>query len=203
MSHERERDRTDHQTDDVQIEWIAARLRAAVPVTPDFDQRVMAAVRTEKRSVRHRMTFATANRWWGGAVLAIAVTLAVLLVQGRSGTPASLGAHATVGSTTALGASDSASTHNVRFEYVTASAEPVHAITIVGSFNGWDTTMTPLRKVGPNRWATDIPLPPGRYTYQFVINGSRWVPDPGAPRDAGSDFGSSNSVVTVPQGGMI
>jgi hypothetical protein len=38
--------------------------------------------------------------------------------------------------------------------------------------------------------------------YQFVINGKQWVPDPKAPRDANADFGTSNSVITVAEGGI-
>ncbi|HSU95594.1 MAG TPA: isoamylase early set domain-containing protein, partial [Gemmatimonadaceae bacterium] len=83
---------------------------------------------------------------------------------------------------------------NVRFTLVASGAS---AVAVAGSFNGWSTAATPLRRIDKNTWTADIPLGAGRYVYQFVIDGHRWVPDPKAPRDAGDDFGATNSVVTV------
>jgi hypothetical protein len=33
--------------------------------------------------------------------------------------------------------------------------------------------------------------------YGFVVDGSRWIPDPAAPQSDDGDFGSANSVVYV------
>jgi 1,4-alpha-glucan branching enzyme len=46
-------------------------------------------------------------------------------------------------------------------------------------------------------WTVTIPLTPGRHRYAFIVDGRRWVPDPGAPRAAGDDFDTPSSVVTV------
>ncbi|MGI9089995.1 MAG: isoamylase early set domain-containing protein [Gemmatimonadaceae bacterium] len=82
----------------------------------------------------------------------------------------------------------------MRFSLVGARAAKV---TVAGSFNGWNTSATPLRRVGNATWVADVPLKAGRYVYQFVLDDHRWVQDPNAPRDPGDDFGKSNSVVTV------
>ena len=67
-------------------------------------------------------------------------------------------------------------------------------VAVVGDFNDWKPT--PLIKKG-TAWELRMRLAPGQYNYAFVVDGSRWVADPTAPRNAVDDFGSPNSVVTV------
>jgi hypothetical protein len=43
----------------------------------------------------------------------------------------------------------------------------------------------------------DVPLAPGRHLYAFVVDGTRWTPDPNAPLAPGDDFGAPNSVIMV------
>ena len=71
-------------------------------------------------------------------------------------------------------------------------------VSIVGDFNDWDPAATPLRRAGDHAWWVVVNLRPGRYRYSFVVDGTRWVADPGAPRAADNDFGAESSVVTIP-----
>ncbi|HMA44755.1 MAG TPA: isoamylase early set domain-containing protein [Gemmatimonadales bacterium] len=70
-------------------------------------------------------------------------------------------------------------------------------VALVGDFNDWDGTVTPMR-AAPNGalWSVTVPLAPGRYRYAFLVNGSRWLVDPAAPR-APDDFDTPSSIVTV------
>lgn len=71
------------------------------------------------------------------------------------------------------------------------------AVTVVGDFNDWSMTATPLERAeGDGVWSVTVPLGPGRYRYAFVVNGTTWRNDPEAPA-ADDEFGRSNSVVTV------
>ena len=71
------------------------------------------------------------------------------------------------------------------------------SVSIVGDFNDWSTSATPLtRTVGDGVWSVTVPLGPGRYRYAFVVDGTTWRPDPVAP-GADDEFGRSNSVETV------
>jgi hypothetical protein len=82
----------------------------------------------------------------------------------------------------------------VRFTLVAPSAT---AVSIVGDFNGWTDGSLPLRRSADGRtWEIEVPLAPGRYAYAFVVDG-RLAPDPSAPKTAGDDFGTPNSVVMV------
>jgi 1,4-alpha-glucan branching enzyme len=75
------------------------------------------------------------------------------------------------------------------------SMPQAHAVSVVGTFNNWDTKATPMQKDGPN-WKASIPLAPGRYEYRFVSDG-QWLSDPNAKESVGNDFGSTNSVLNV------
>lgn len=70
-------------------------------------------------------------------------------------------------------------------------------VSLVGDFNNWDPTATPLARGSAGRWETIVPLTPGRYQFTFVIDGSRWVRDPSLPQALGDDFGQPTSVITV------
>ena len=77
----------------------------------------------------------------------------------------------------------------------TLVAPQASSVSVVGDFNDWKPT--PLVKNGAGAWEARVRLAPGQYNYAFVVDGSRWVADPRAPKNAVDDFGSPNSVVTV------
>ncbi len=82
----------------------------------------------------------------------------------------------------------------VRFEL---SAPRASRVMLVGSFNEWDPSATPLaRDASSGKWTVALRLPPGRHVYAFVVDGDVTA-DPSAPRAADDDFGSTNSVVLV------
>ena len=46
------------------------------------------------------------------------------------------------------------------------------------SVNGWNPAQTPLEQTSDGAWTVTLPLQPGRYEYQFVVDGDRWIGDP-------------------------
>jgi 1,4-alpha-glucan branching enzyme len=72
-----------------------------------------------------------------------------------------------------------------------------YEVSVAGSFNNWHPGATPMKESGHGRWAKDLSLPPGRYEYQFVVDG-RWVPDWTAKEEIENPFGGLNSVLEVP-----
>ena len=69
------------------------------------------------------------------------------------------------------------------------------SVTVVGDFNDWSMSATPLERAS-GVWSVTVPLGPGRYRYAFVVNGAIWQSDPEAAA-ADDEFGRANSVVTV------
>ncbi len=163
---------------------VAGELRRPVKMDPALDARIMAEIREHP----HRK-----GAW---LLRPRAVSVTPLGVLARAAVLAAIVAGATLAVPRPRPAADSVSAANaVPFVLYAPGA---HSVALVGDFNGWDTGATPLRATGSSgAWVVTVPLPPGRYRYAFLIDGRRWLPDPGAPRAPDDDFGTPNSVLTV------
>jgi 1,4-alpha-glucan branching enzyme len=83
----------------------------------------------------------------------------------------------------------------VMFSIYEPKAERVH---VVGDFNNWSTTADPLYdREGDGLWSITMPLSQGRYEYKFLIDGEKWIPDPGNPERVDDGFEGINSVLVV------
>jgi anti-sigma factor RsiW len=71
------------------------------------------------------------------------------------------------------------------------------AVTVVGDFNGWDPSRTPLAKAQGGVFHVTLPLKPGRYHYMYVVDGRQWRADPFAAETSLDGFGAQNSVLDV------
>jgi 1,4-alpha-glucan branching enzyme len=77
-------------------------------------------------------------------------------------------------------------------------ASAARSVAVAGTFNRWDPVSHRLAGPGPDGlWTITLSLPPGRYEYLFLVNGTDWAPDPAAP-SAGDGLGGRNSVLTMP-----
>jgi hypothetical protein len=72
-------------------------------------------------------------------------------------------------------------------------------VSLAGDFNGWQPgifSLAPSRDKGT--WEITIPLRRGSvYTYDFVIDGEHWVPDPGSRTQVDDGFGGLSSVLRL------
>ena len=80
--------------------------------------------------------------------------------------------------------------------------EAVHeakSITIVGDFNNWSETDTPLKKLKNGTFTVTIDLQRDReYQYRYLIDSTRWENDWNADKYISAPYGDSeNSVVVV------
>ncbi len=67
---------------------------------------------------------------------------------------------------------------------------------IAGTFNDWRPDATPMVAMGEGRWLKELVLPPGRYEYLIVVDGT-WLTDPLATETVPNPFGGVNSLLTV------
>jgi len=83
----------------------------------------------------------------------------------------------------------------VEFVYKNSKARKV---CVAGSFNQWSDQSHCMDRSG-DAWTLNMFLPPGRYEYQFVVNGRDRQPDPEASMAGPSGFGdkAKNSVLIV------
>ena len=195
------------------VEWIAREARKPVATDAAARDRVMAAVRAEPAPQRRPQIWArfVAPRAFtlspiGGALLAAGL-VGIGVIAGNFAT--NRDGHTTVGQPSVaaapqLSVSDTVarpvSDTVVRFVYEAPQAAKVY---VVGDFNGWDTTKTPLvRAPNGGAWTVTIPLPAGRHLYGFVVDGS-WNTDPHAPLSPDDGFGHANSVKLVRRGSSL
>ena len=83
----------------------------------------------------------------------------------------------------------------VRFTFYSTR---VNSVAIAGSFNNWSSTADPLfDREGTGMWTIMLPLTSGRYEYKFVIDGEKWISDPGNSDLVDDGFGGNNSVIVV------
>ena len=189
---------------DVLIERISEVLRAPEPTAPRFTERVMASARADGRShIAKQDQHTTARGWWRRrrtlqlsvspiGALAIAAGIAMIavvteIVARRNG--------AADRSTVARASAVPDTVHLVRFVFMAPEAS---SVAMVGDFNNWDRSVTPMRRTGaPGTWTATVPLPRGPHQYAFVIDGSAWTPDPASTTTVSDDFGTQTSVIAV------
>ncbi|UCF05547.1 MAG: isoamylase early set domain-containing protein [bacterium] len=70
-------------------------------------------------------------------------------------------------------------------------------VSVIGSFNNWDPTATPMKQTAGGIWQATLILPPGQYSYKFLIDRKAKIPDPEAVRMEADGFGGTNSILIV------
>jgi len=80
-----------------------------------------------------------------------------------------------------------------RFTIDVSGAKSVY---VTGSFNDWSLDDSCRLKETDGQWRVEIPLKPGFYKYQFIVDGV-WKEDPINPRRERNSFGDINSLVEV------
>ena len=168
------------------LEMIVQDLQRPVVLDESFERRVMVRVRRLYREQKKR------SRGWTaiGATIAHRPAWTAVLA-------ASIVAIATAGILKA----------RPRQEVVVGGPEPVkfvlvapgaNSVAVVGDFNNWglnDSALVATSNQGV--WSVTASVPVGVHRYAFVVNGSKWMADPTAPRSSGDDFGMPSSALVV------
>lgn len=84
-------------------------------------------------------------------------------------------------------------TKAVKFQLPSPEAKSVY---LVGSFNDWDTTATPMKKDNSGIWKRDVKLTSGTYEYLFYVDGE-WKNDPNGTEVKENPFGTMNNVLVI------
>jgi hypothetical protein len=179
------------------LERAVVLLRRPAGLDPRSKDRLLAAIHAEPRPARGpRRALAWVSRPMalsplvGTMVAAGLIGLGVLIGSGQSGRQSlpPRGARLVA----------RAQQDTVQVVHFVLVAPKATRVALVGEFNGWDATATPMRPVRAGGvWSVALPLPPGRHVYAFVVDGSTWMPDPEAPLAPEDGFGKRNSVVVV------
>jgi hypothetical protein len=189
------------------VEWIAREAQRPVVTDPAARERIMLAVRAEPMPQRRSRVW---QRVFEPRALRLSPIASTLLAAGLVGIGVITGkvvnnrdvrppvgepkVHAEVPQ---LPVSDTV----VKFVFVAPEASKV---SVVGDFNGWNATTTPMvRTANDSVWTVTLPLTAGRHVYSFVVDGSSWNADPHAPLAPDDGFGRPNSVRIVGRGSAL
>ncbi len=85
---------------------------------------------------------------------------------------------------------------NVTFRLLKEAAQDAQNVTIVGDFNDWDTTATPMTRLEDGSFQITLNLSPGReYKFRYLV--TRWENDWCADKYIPNPYGFDDSVVIV------
>jgi hypothetical protein len=81
---------------------------------------------------------------------------------------------------------------------------PAQKVAVTGDFNDWNADGVPLKAAGrPGLWETELRIPPGVYSYNFIVDGELLVPDPNSSNQMPDGYGGTNSLLLVKGEGSI
>jgi 1,4-alpha-glucan branching enzyme len=70
-------------------------------------------------------------------------------------------------------------------------------VSLVGDFNEWNPNRHPMKMREEGTWEKIIVLPPGKYEYKYLVDGT-WENDPLNHHTCYNSFGTLNNVLAVP-----
>ena len=86
----------------------------------------------------------------------------------------------------------------VKVTFAMPALEGVTALSLVGDFNDWSETATPLAREADGSWSAALTLDAGRsYQFRYRDDRGQWHNDWAADAYAPNEFGSDNSLLDL------
>lgn len=86
----------------------------------------------------------------------------------------------------------------VTFRLPQKAAQGARSVTIVGDFNNWNITKTPLKRLKNGEFKLIMELPRNKeYRFKYLIDSKRWENDWHADKYVPNSYGNDDSVVVV------
>jgi 1,4-alpha-glucan branching enzyme len=87
----------------------------------------------------------------------------------------------------------------ITFEVPKEIANSAKSVHLVGEFNNWDPSASPMKSTKEGKFSTTVDLESGKeYQFRYLIDETRWVNDSEADKFVPTVYGDSdNSVVVV------
>jgi len=185
----------------------AARSLAVLP--PANHAVVMGIVQAARAHRRARPSLVTQFTGWmrapslsvASATMLAAATLVIGFVSGGSFNGAATAAAdrggVIRGGTTLIPAADAGADSRSVAVPMLLDAPSAKSVAVVGDFNDWDPTATPMQRFGGDGpWTVTMMAKPGRHLYAFMVDGVLTA-DPRAPKTKDVDYGGEASVLMV------
>ena len=82
---------------------------------------------------------------------------------------------------------------SVDFTFHSPEAKQVY---LVGEFNNWESHSIPMRKQNEREWNVTLQLPPGRYEYKYLVDGT-WIENVPGIESVQNSLGTNNLIISV------
>jgi hypothetical protein len=178
---------------------LATALDAMRTGAPEIPRDAVALVAA--RAVLANAPAARATRWTlRAAAAALVLALGALLMPRTIAAPVDVASDAvetnlpSADATPALLPVVATSARPIVFELDAAQARSVQ---VLGDFNGWSRESARMQRGADGRWRLTTLLPPGRYVYAYLVDGTRFVSDPARDAVEDRDFGVTGSELVV------
>ncbi|MCB9135463.1 MAG: isoamylase early set domain-containing protein [Anaerolineales bacterium] len=78
------------------------------------------------------------------------------------------------------------------------SAGEANEVALLGDFNEWNSSATPMKRRKEGTFSVTVSLKPGNeYKFRYLADGETWLNDAAADSYVPNTFGSEDSVVSV------
>jgi len=87
----------------------------------------------------------------------------------------------------------------IRVTFILPYTTRAERVSVLGDFNGWDATATPMIQRRPDaNWVAVVELEAGRcYRFRYLLDGKQWLNDWYADGFEDNSFGTNDSVVDL------
>jgi 1,4-alpha-glucan branching enzyme len=85
--------------------------------------------------------------------------------------------------------------HGIKITFRLA-APAAHSVKLAADFTDWEKSPVKMTKHAKGVWQASVPLPPGHYSYRFIVDG-QWQDDPLCAQREKNPFGTNNAVIDV------
>ena len=87
---------------------------------------------------------------------------------------------------------------SARVTFTAPAVENVDSVYVVGDFNEWDRSATPLQKRKDGRFSGTVSMEAGReYRFKYLVGEDQWINDDAADKYVANDYGSDDSVIQI------
>jgi 1,4-alpha-glucan branching enzyme len=86
----------------------------------------------------------------------------------------------------------------VTFTVPESETDGIRNVHVVGEFNHWSKSATPMKRSKKGIFTTSLELKPGQeYQFRYLLNDNHWVNDAEADKSADTPFGDARNSVIV------
>lgn len=87
----------------------------------------------------------------------------------------------------------------VTFGVPESEGNEVRKVHVVGEFNNWSTSATPMKRSRNGEFTVSMELRPGQeYQFRYLLDNNRWENDSEADKSADTPYGDArNSVIVI------